>query len=454
MVRLSYRHEMRSAMTFPLAASLAEGSFTGVVAAKNFEASVFLMSLITAAPMFGNIMAVVWSELSMRRRKVPMVNALQLGVILLVASVCLLQFLPPVAAGWVFAAQMIAARLMWSGIITIRSSIWRANYPRAIRGQIIGRISTVAAIVLALTTAAGSYLLDQDPQAYVYLYPASAVLGAIGIYQFSQIRVRQEALILRQEEQLYTPRPESMSQTDETNVLNYAPVAALLGIKKSFAQAWQILREDKRFRDYQRWQFLSGFSFMMFGPSLLYMVSTEMTDPKRDYLLATSVVQLIPMVTMILFTQVWAPIFDRLHITQFRVLQTSISVVAQLGLLAGALWGSNATALGLIAIGQVFVGISNAGGNLAWNLGHNDFAPPDKSAAYMAVHVMLTGLRGCFAPFLGAGLYQLPFVGRNIFALSAGVCFVALLGFAHMSRQTPRGAKTIASTGKKVVAAK
>ena len=38
MVRLSYRYELRSALTFPLAASLAEGSFTGVVAAKYFQA--------------------------------------------------------------------------------------------------------------------------------------------------------------------------------------------------------------------------------------------------------------------------------------------------------------------------------------------------------------------------------------------------------------------------------
>ena len=90
MVRLSYRHELRSALTFPLAASLAEGSFTGVIAAKNFGASVLLMSVITAAPMFGNIMALVWSEVSMGRRKVPLVNLLQLGVVLMIASVALI----------------------------------------------------------------------------------------------------------------------------------------------------------------------------------------------------------------------------------------------------------------------------------------------------------------------------------------------------------------------------
>ena len=54
---------------------------------------------------------------------------------------------------------------------------------------------------------------------------------------------------------------------------------------------------------------------------------------------------------------------------------------------------------------RFFIGISNAAGNLAWNLGQYDFAPPEKTAAYMGVHVMLTGVRGSFAPFLGVWLY-------------------------------------------------
>src|ERR687894_1009001 len=79
MVRASYRQEMRSALTYPLAAALAEGSFTGIVATKYFHASPVLLAVITAAPMFGNIMALVWAELARTRRKVPFVNALQAG---------------------------------------------------------------------------------------------------------------------------------------------------------------------------------------------------------------------------------------------------------------------------------------------------------------------------------------------------------------------------------------
>jgi hypothetical protein len=140
-------------------------------------------------------------------------------------------------------------------------------------------------------------------------------------------------------------------------------------------------------------------------------------------------------------TQLWAPLFDRVHVTVFRVYQSIISVAAQLILFIGAIWamsfGVEQTGLAIIAVGQFLVGISNGGGNLAWNLGHNDFAPPEKATTYMGVHVMLTGVRGCVAPFLGSWLYLTPFIGRNVFLLSTIICTVAMLGFMSMARTAP-----------------
>src|SRR5690606_12446680 len=176
---------------------------------------------ITAAPMFGNIMALLWSEISLGRRKVPLVNWLQGGVVLMVASVALVALLPKEIGAIVFAAQIILARVLASGIITVRSSIWRTNYPREIRGQITSRISVVATTVLAITTFAGSYLLDHDPLAYVYLYPGAALIGLVGIWQFSGIRVRRENLLRRREDQIRSIRPENLAETDESNVVNY-----------------------------------------------------------------------------------------------------------------------------------------------------------------------------------------------------------------------------------------
>ncbi len=430
MVRHSYVHELRSATTYPLAAALAEGAFTSVVAAKFFNAPPILIAVISAAPMFGNIAALFWSQISERYQKVRFVNCLQLGVILSIAAVSLTWFLPKSQGAWVFAGLIICARVLASGIVTVRSAIWRYNYPRHVRGQIIARISAVATACLAAATYLGAKWLDASHgTAYVYLYPAAAMLGAIGIWQFSRIRVRHEWQLRRRGRDTLA-RPENIAQTEEANVLNYRPARK----KGSFwRDARQVLREDARFREYMRWQFISGGAFMMMGPALFLMVSREMTDPVKEYGLATLVVQVIPMVTSIIFTQVWAPFFDRVSILVFRSSQGAVTLVAMSTMCIGAI----ADQLWLIALAQFFVGITNAAGNLAWNLGHNDFTTAEKAPTYMAVNVMLTGTRGAFAPFLGIWLYE-SIVGRYVFLVCAICSFVGQYGFYCMARREQR----------------
>ena len=53
----------------------------------------------------------------------------------------------------------------------------------------------------------------------------------------------------------------------------------------------------------------------------------------------------------------------------------------------------------------------------------------------MGVHVMLTGLRGFIAPFVGVFLYERG--GPWVFAVSTVMCVVALFGFASMARTAP-----------------
>lgn len=430
MLRRNYHYEMWSAMTYPLAAALAEGAFAAIVASKYFHASGMVIAVLTAAPMFGNIVALMWAELSRNRQKVRFVNGLQLGVIAGIASVALTVLITDRTVGaWVFALLIILVRIFAAGIVTVRSTLWRYNYPHHLRGQIVARINMIATAVLALTTFLGSRWLDANPDAYVWLYLMAAILGLIGVWQFSHVRVRREKSMLK-EARLVAARPESLAQTEETNVLNYLPA-----VHRSFLQtlnrAWTVLKEDRRFRQYQRWQMLAGFSFMMLQPPLVFLVSRELTDPRSDYTLATVVLQIIPLVTTILALPVWAPLFDRVMISRFRVIQGAFWLTAQTTVLMGAYFLS----LPIIIVGQVLIGLSIAAGNLVWNLGHNEFASPEKSADYMAVHVMLTGLRGFIAPFMGVWVFEFlrPYgMGYGVFALSVCMNLVAWLGYWSM----------------------
>ena len=56
----------------------------------------------------------------------------------------------------------------------------------------------------------------------------------------------------------------------------------------------------------------------------------------------------------------------------------------------------------------------------------------------MGVHVMLTGVRGSFAPFLGVWLYSGLGVGRWVFALSVWLSLMSLLGYLSMARRAPK----------------
>src|SRR5690606_34928193 len=167
-------------------------------------------AVITAAPMFGNILALLWAQLAERRRKVPFINALQLGVVTAVALVAVTWFIPedpatghPYAiAGWLFALLIIVARVLASGIVTLRSAVWRFNYPRALRGQIISRITGIYNTILSLMVLAAAWILDVAPQSYALIYLIVAVVSLLGIGQFSRVRVRGEARLDRKSTRL------------------------------------------------------------------------------------------------------------------------------------------------------------------------------------------------------------------------------------------------------------
>jgi hypothetical protein len=355
-----------------------------------------------------------------------------MGVIGAIAAVALTRMLPLREGGWVFAGLIILARVFAAGIVTVRSTIWRYNYPRHLRGQMVGRISMIASAVLALTTLVGSKWLDKDDTAYVWLYLIAALTGLLGVWQFSHIRVRRERSLLRQA-QLLAARPESMAQTDEANVLNYAPPAKA-GFISLVRQGFALLRADRRFREYQRWQMMAGFSFMMLQPPLVFLVSRRLTDPDRDYTLSTVVLQIIPLVVSMLATPFWAPLFDRMLISKFRVIQGCSWFGGQLLVFLGAYLGN----LYIIMAAEVVIGVSISAGNLVWNLGHNEFAPPEKAGEYMAVHVMLTGLRGFIAPFAGTLLFKWMGQSPWLFMITAGINFAAWMGYVSMWREDLR----------------
>jgi hypothetical protein len=125
----------------------------------------------------------------------------------------------------------------------------------------------------------------------------------------------------------------------------------------------------------------------------------------RLHLSSTTQVMLLtalPLLLMPVFLPAWARLFDQGHVIDYRSRQCW-SLVAAMAIMSVAVL---LRAPWLLWPGSVLLGVSYAGANLGWNLGHNDFATLGRAQHYMGVHVTLTGVRGLFAPPLGMLCYE------------------------------------------------
>ncbi|MBC7703544.1 MAG: hypothetical protein H7274_06325, partial [Rhodoferax sp.] len=246
-----------------------------------------------------------------------------------------------------------------------------------------------------------------------WLYGAGALLGGLGVWAFWGVSVIGE---------------------QRQRVLERRGTRDGSGRNTFFT----ILRHDRRYARYQLYQFISGVAAMMLEPPLVYLVSKEIG---ASYVASITIVLLIPFLLMLATIPWWARYLDRVHVAEFRARQNLVWVIGTLFMFFGA-WQLS---LGWLALGRVLTSIVNGGGTLAWQLGHNDFAPRNQLSAYMAVHVTLTGVRGAFAPFLGMALYlgwdakgYVPGssgLGPWVFLLSAALGVVAWRGFDLLRRE-------------------
>ena len=370
-IQRSFRAERAAELTTPAALVLLEGGVVGVIAAKIYEVEPLTLALISAAPMFANLSSFFWSRLSAGRSKIAFACALQALIIACVVCVALMP-----SGTWgaaVLVSSMIASRVLLAGVVTVRSVIWSLNFARHQRARATSQLQMINAIVTVIISSAIGPLLDLYPDSLAWIYWSGAVLGGLGLLLFAQVRVVGEA------RQRVRERQQRRSPAHSMRFI-------------------QILRTDKWFRWYQINMFGAGFSNMLIEAPLIFIITREM---QASYTVSIMLTMVIPFAVSLICMPLWANYLDRVHVAQFRARQSVLWILAQLLTMLGALLES----LVWLVIARTIMGIARGGGSLAWQLGHNDFARQDQLAAYMGLHVTLTGLRGSIAPFLGIILY-------------------------------------------------
>lgn len=415
----AFRREIAPWGLLGLTLGLVEGATAAVLIKKGFAQAAspwavnLAVALVSGTPALSNVVSFVWANIAHGRSRVQLLVALQAAFAVVVG---LIGLAPRAAGGLLFAVlSILAARIIWAGVLTVRVSVWTANYPRNAQGRFTGRIVVVGSIAMAVAAALASLAIDSGRVDSRWLFAAAAVAGLIAAWLYRKTPVRREFSLLA-EENAAVDRSEPFS------------LAMLL----------EILRADRGFREYMLWMGIYGGGNLMLTSQLVVLFSEYLHLPASTQIAMLSIV---PFITMPLFVPFWARRFDGGHIVEYRAQQgwVLVAAVVVIALATFMKW------IPLLWVGAFLIGVSYAGANLGWNLGHNDFAALGRAQHYMGVHVTLTGVRGAIAPPVGIFVYQIlerfqPGMGRWSLVLPVILTTLGAYGFTRMRAQMRRAA--------------
>lgn len=419
MARLSYQRELTSWSLLPLMLSglqagtiaiFLKKTFAGVEGISSAQLNI-AVGLLAASKAIGFLSSFIWASISRGRPKIRFMVSLQLLTSAVVASIA---WVPLSASGmWAVTILCVVAWSIWSGVMILRTGVWRANYADAYRPSIAGRISSIDGVVMAVAALAIGACLDYNPMTFRFLFVAMGCIGVVGALLYRRMPFRRERRHLATELAADSQRRTSLS-----------PLVIA-----------RVLRHDPWYRGYMACMFSLGFGNLMLHPILTIALADEF---HVSYGQGIAISTVIPLLFMVLAIPFWSRRLERMHVIQFRSVHAWSFATVSLLVLAGVVFHQVA----LLFLAAVCLGIGYGGGILAWNLGHQHFAPPDRDAEYMSVHVTLTGIRGVIGPILGVQLYlALSAITNQTAALAYcfAICLltnlVGALGFVWLSHR-------------------
>ncbi len=394
--RLTFQRE--SLASFPLAILMGvlDANFCGLVARKGFMMPDFLIALLMCAHMSGLLLTGPLIGFFQRTRKIT-----ALARIIYISSLILItiSFLPQNArfqwlSSLLFIFQIFLIQVGLALAITLRSSLWRSNYPIENRGKIVILIYFIITLTKCFTILGVTSAIENLHLPFQTVYIFCGGFGLVSGFLFSRLRIRREKTLLRSVEV-----PQKGSQ---------------------LLEGLSVLLHDRPFRQFMGWQMLNGTSTLIIDASgVLVLIITELFN--ANWLIGGLALSVVSMASSAFFGLLWAKVFDRNDIFIMRFYGAMGWALSRAVLIVGILTHS----IEIVLLSRVITGISMGLGQLTWRLGHMHFSTPEKDHLYMAAHISLTGIRGMIVPFLGIFFYSL-----NIFG-SYGIGLIALAGLGQ-----------------------
>lgn len=353
------------------------------IARADLHASRLEISLLTAAPFIGSLLAPLWARQMVGRSKMPFcvyswtfARALFFGMFL-------------VTQAWQFVLLIGSAQIIGSISGPAYTSLMKDIYPDEERGRAMGlvRVGSYSA-VLVVSFIAG-HLLDSGVP-FKWIFPAAAVIGIAGAWCFSRVPVRETLTPAGQQQRL-----------------------SALGF---WLQTIAILKHNRGFRWFAASVMTYGFgNLVAFTLYPLYQVDRLHVTNVQVATLTNAA-----SVSSIIAFAYWGHFMDRHGALWTALVNILIQcLIPVVYFFSGAWWH-----LVPAAIAQ---GIAGAGIELAYLNVILTLSEDGKEAQYQALHSMLLGVRGTIAPFVAV-----PVLRALGFHTSFVVCLVLMLIGAYM----------------------
>lgn len=349
--------------------------FLGVIARQELHASAYAIGLFGVSGSVGNLFSPLIAHHSRNRPKLPYAvwpAAIGRAFFLLMAAAVV----APVYIAITFVGQAVAAlgSPPYAAVIRDAYPVWRRGYLMGLVRVLVVAGSMVGALVAGQALAHVSYR---------WVFPAATLLGLLSVAAFSRIGV--------------PAAPEEAAPTDVR-----------------WWDAFRVMKQDRAFRLYATCFYLYGFGNLIAGPMvpLIQVDELRITPQWVGYLATTA--SACSMIGYLF----WGRLLDR-H-GPFRMMLSVYGVIS-----VYAVTYCFAHSVPVLLIASAAAGLAWSGGDLGYINAAMRFGSRGSATAYASVFAFLQACRGIPAPFIGAALSNVSFIGpRGVFLVSLG-CWAA-----------------------------
>lgn len=434
LTRRNYLHEFQHILLWSIPAGLVEGHFASIVVARTFLGSKLLITIATATIPASYLFSLIWGMLCVGRPKIRLMTMFIAGTVFLLGAIAAI---PNTSSGAIwFLMQMAAAQILFAGVVTVRSAVWKSNYPKQFRGQIIARLQAIRFVISITTVLIAAIICDVDPMSYRYIFPIAATFGLISLVFIRRIHIRGERNELIR---LHQPTTDTL---DRVGLAEPFTLTALMSPGHVIGRMVQVLKKDRRYLRYCIAQSFTGLSNLMTLPIIVVIITQDMDIGYRwGFWISAGLIQAIPQLVRMGSIFRWSKLFDRIGVVHFRVINVLFWTISSIFGLFAALVVIYSDRIGAIYFPLAVIlfvlrgmvnGLALGGGSLAWNIGHLHFAKSDEAEFYMGIHVFLTGIRGLIAPAGGMLLWSL--IGWPVWLVALLFSLISLHLYSAMSR--------------------